>query len=63
MEVNHWTDSEGVKRQSINIVVQSMQLLDNVKPKELQENADKITVDEHLAQMREMLVCDEVSLF
>lgn len=57
---NHWADTEGVKRQSINIVVQTIQLIDNAKPKELPEQTDKPTPEEYLAQMHSMLECDEV---
>jgi single-strand DNA-binding protein len=57
---NSWTDSEGVKRQSINIVVQTIQLLDNAKSKELPEQTDKPTPEEYLAQMHSMLDCEEV---
>ena len=57
---NNWTDLEGVKRQSINIMVQSIQLLDNAKPKEIPEQTDKSTPEEYLAQMHSMLACEEV---
>lgn len=57
---NNWTDTEGVKRQSINIVVQTIQLLDSAKPKELPEQADKPTAENYLAQMHSMLECEEV---
>lgn len=57
---NNWIDSEGIKRQSINIVVQTIQLLDNVKPKELTEQSDKSTPEEYLSQMHSMLESDEV---
>lgn len=57
---NSWIDNEGVKRLSINIVVQSIQVIDNAKPKELPEQTDKPTPEEYLAQMHSMLACDEV---
>ncbi|EHL30484.1 single-stranded DNA-binding protein [Legionella drancourtii] len=57
---NNWIDTEGVKRQSINIVVQTIQLLDNAKPKELPEQTDKPTAEEYLDQMHSMLACEEV---
>lgn len=61
LRLNRWTDSEGVKRQSSNIVVQSLQLLDNAKTKELPEEPDKPTPDEYLSQMRSLLESEEIT--
>ena len=52
---NSWTDSEGAKRQSINILVQTIQFLDNVKPKDMPGEDDKLTPDDYLAQMHELV--------
>ena len=60
LRLNRWTDSDGVKRQSSNIVVQSLQLLDNAKPKELPEEPDKPTSEEYLSQMRSLLESEEI---
>ncbi|KTC94887.1 single-stranded DNA-binding protein [Legionella feeleii] len=57
---NSWTDAEGVKRQSFNIVVQSIQLLDSARLKELPEQTDKPTAEEYLTQMHSLLECDDV---
>ena len=57
---NNWIDAEGVKRQSINIVVQTLQLLDNAKTKELPEETDKPGSEEYLAQIHSMLSSEEV---
>ena len=57
---NNWTDAEGVKRQSFNIVVQSIQLLDSARLKELPEQTDKPTAEEYLTQMHSLLECDDV---
>jgi hypothetical protein len=56
---NHWIDSEGVKKQTINIVVQSIQIIDHAKPKEVPEQTDKPTPKEYLAQMHSMLVMED----
>ena len=42
LRTNHWTDNEGVKRQSTSIIVHNIQLMDNLKPKlsAEQENED-----------------------
>ena len=56
---NRWTDAEGVARQAINIVVQAIQFIDNAKPKEIPEQADLLTPEEHLAQMHSMLLESE----
>ncbi|MBA2710266.1 MAG: single-stranded DNA-binding protein [Tatlockia sp.] len=57
---NNWIDAEGVKRKSINIVVQTLQLLDSVKIKEIPEETDKPTAEEYLAEMHSMLESEDV---
>jgi single-strand DNA-binding protein len=57
---NTWTDVEGVKRQTINIVVHTIQLLDNAKIKELPEETDTPTPEEYLTQIHSMLDSEEV---
>jgi single-strand DNA-binding protein len=52
---NQWTDNEGKSRQTLNIVVNHIQLLS--LPKSTDESINK-TAENHIAQMREMLQSD-----
>lgn len=62
LRLNNWMDSEGLKRQSTNIVVQSIQFLDGAKSKELPEGTEKSIPEENLAQIYSMLEMDDNSL-
>jgi single-strand DNA-binding protein len=58
---NLWTDKEGVKQRTVSIVVQALQRIDNVKPKEVLEEENKSTAKEYMEEMRNVLVDSDIS--